>query len=273
MEVTLLQAALVGLACWLGSCENPQPFGLSFSDTLSRPIVGGAIVGLILGDVATGCIIGAAIQTVYISNIVAGGVSAADQAFVTYPCTALAMAAGADSALAITLATTVGVLGAAGFAAYETFMSVFYGAGDRALENGSITGMKRAYILGPAITSFAWRFGITFAVVFLGSTFAQDLLAAIPETVIHIMTVLGGVLPAVGISVLLTSALKEYKMLAFFILGVLLVSSGLSMVTVAAIAGCLAAIFIVFVEKAQEFAPATASATNFDEENDEEVEL
>ena len=138
----MIQALLLGIACWLGSIENPQPFGLSLSDILSRPIVGGAIVGLILGDVKTGVIIGAAIQAMYLGNVVAGGVSAADMAFVSYPSIALAMIAGADTAVAVTLATTVGVLGAALFTLYETVMSVFYNMGDKELEKGSIAGMK-----------------------------------------------------------------------------------------------------------------------------------
>lgn len=29
MEVTIFQALLIGIACWLGSIENPQPLGLS----------------------------------------------------------------------------------------------------------------------------------------------------------------------------------------------------------------------------------------------------
>ena len=45
MEITVMQAILIGIACWLGSCENAQPLGVGFSDALSRPIVGGTIVG------------------------------------------------------------------------------------------------------------------------------------------------------------------------------------------------------------------------------------
>ena len=51
MEITVIQAILIGISCWLGSVENPQPLGVAFSDALSKPIVGGTIVGMILGDI------------------------------------------------------------------------------------------------------------------------------------------------------------------------------------------------------------------------------
>ena len=43
MEITVIQAILIGISCWLGSVENPQPLGVAFSDALSKPIVGGTI--------------------------------------------------------------------------------------------------------------------------------------------------------------------------------------------------------------------------------------
>lgn len=271
MEVSILQAVLLGIACWLGSFENPQPLGLSLSDFLGRPIVGGAIVGLILGDLKTGVMIGAAIQAMYLGNVVAGGVSAADMPFVSYPSIALAMIAGADATVAITIATTVGVLGAALFTVYETFMSIFYNLGDKALERGSIIGMKRAYILGPMLTSFIMRFGVTFITVILGASFAEGFLNSIPEGVLHAMSVLGGVLPAVGIAILLTNTMKDIKMLAFFMIGVVLVSSGMNMVTVAVVSSCLAIIFYMLTEKGGNHNDSTyrleeEKAIDFDDE-------
>lgn len=40
MEVSVLQAALIGISCWLGSVENSQPLGVAFSDAMSKTIVG-----------------------------------------------------------------------------------------------------------------------------------------------------------------------------------------------------------------------------------------
>ena len=73
MEVSVLQAALIGISCWLGSVENSQPLGVAFSDAMSKPIVGGTVVGLILGDVVTGVTIGAAVQAMYLGQVLIGG--------------------------------------------------------------------------------------------------------------------------------------------------------------------------------------------------------
>lgn len=77
MEITVIQAILIGISCWLGSVENPQPLGVAFSDALSKPIVGGTIVGMILGDIPTGVTIGAAIQAMYLGQVLIGGVATA----------------------------------------------------------------------------------------------------------------------------------------------------------------------------------------------------
>lgn len=273
MDVSVFQAIMIGIACWLGSIENPQPLGLALSDMLARPIVGGAIIGLILGDLGTGVAIGAAIQAMYLGNVVAGGVAAADMSFVSYPSIALAMIAGADTTVAVTLATTIGVLGAALFTAYETFMSVFNAMADRQLAKGNIEGMRRVYIFGPMLTSFTMRFGITLVTVLLGATFAQNFLNSIPEIILHIMSVLGGVLPAVGIAILLSNTVKDKKMFAFFLLGIIMISSKMNMVTVAVVAGCLAVIFYMLSNNNGNSSSNSNSSSTFEDMNDEEAVL
>lgn len=265
MQVSVFQAALIGIACWLGSVENPQPFGVGFSNALSKPIIGGAIVGIILGDVVTGVTIGAAVQAMYLGTVLIGGVATADMAFVSYPSIALAMMAGADANVAVTLAATVGVLGAALFTGYEVLCSVFYQLGDKYIAENNIKKMKMAYMVLPPITSFLIRFGITFAVVVLGSSYAAALLASIPELVLYIAGVLGGILPAVGISILVTYTLKDAKFIIFFLIGILCITFlGFNMVATAVVGGCLAVMYYMFTGNKGE--AQMAAVANDDEE-------
>lgn len=266
MDVSIFQAFLIGVACWLGSVENSQPLGVAFSDAMSRPIVGGTIVGIILGDVVTGATIGAAVQAMYLGQVLIGGVATADMAFVSYPSIALAMLAGADANVAVTLAATVGVLGAALFTGYEILASVFYQLGDKFIAQNNIKGMKVAYMVLPPITSFVIRFGITFAIVLLGSNYASSLLAAIPELVLHIASVLGGVLPAVGISILVTYTLKDYKFVIFFLIGMMCITFlQFNMVATAVFGVCLAVMYYIFTDHKNE--------NNLEIQDDEEDEL
>ena len=267
MEITVMQAILIGIACWLGSVENCQPLGPNFTDALSKPIVGGTIVGFILGDVATGVTIGAAVQAMYLGQVLIGGVATADMAFVSYPSIALAMLARADATVAVTLAATVGVLGAAVFTGYEILCSVFYSLGDKFIANNDINKMKLTYMVLPPLTSFVIRFGITFSIVMLGSAYAADLLAAIPEIVLHIASVLGGILPAVGISILITYTLKDFKFIIYFLIGIVCITFlELNMVATAVVGMCLAVMYYMFIGGQNE---STTQQKDDDVEEDE----
>lgn len=83
MSVSIWQATLFGIFACLASL--PGMGGTVVGNyTLGRPLVGGLICGLIMGDVATGIIAGAAIQIVYIALITPGGAVAADVRAISY---------------------------------------------------------------------------------------------------------------------------------------------------------------------------------------------
>ena len=72
MEINVLQAALLGFFACLASM--PGMGGSAIGNyTLGRPLVGGLICGLILGDVRTGILVGAAMQLLYIALVTPGG--------------------------------------------------------------------------------------------------------------------------------------------------------------------------------------------------------
>ena len=77
-----IQAVLIGIFCYLGALSVPWAFGLTGGwYTLSRPLVSGLIVGMILGDVKTGIIVGVAVQAVYIALVTPGGTMPSDLNF------------------------------------------------------------------------------------------------------------------------------------------------------------------------------------------------
>ena len=66
MEISWLQAILIGLFACLSSM--PGMGGTSIGNyTLGRPLIGGLVCGVILGDIATGVLVGCAMQVVYIA--------------------------------------------------------------------------------------------------------------------------------------------------------------------------------------------------------------
>ena len=99
----------------------------------------------------------------------------------------------------------------------------------------------------------------------LGSQYAADILNAIPSKVLSIASVAGGILPAVGMSILLAYTLKDIKMIAFFMIGMICITQlGLNLTSVAVIGFCLAVIYYMFMEK---------SFSVVNSNNDEEDEL
>ena len=74
MQINLFQAIMIGILSYLGSLSCPWVLGTTGGwYVLSRPLVSGFLIGLIMGDVQTGIIVGVAVQVVYIALVTPGG--------------------------------------------------------------------------------------------------------------------------------------------------------------------------------------------------------
>lgn len=94
--MTVFQALLLALFGWMSSIYSPVLIGgLLGWYTIGRPLVSGAIIGFIMGDVTTGVIMGAAIQMLYIGLVTPGGSMPADVNYASWIGIPLAMAASA----------------------------------------------------------------------------------------------------------------------------------------------------------------------------------
>lgn len=68
--MTVLQAAILALFCYLGALTTPWILGTTGGwYVITRPLVAGLISGLVLGDVRLGVLTGVAVQAVYIGLI------------------------------------------------------------------------------------------------------------------------------------------------------------------------------------------------------------
>ena len=77
MTISLLQAVLIGIVYYLGINGTPW-LSLIGSHVMMKPLVGGLLVGIIMGDPVQGAILGAAVQLPFIAFISAGGASPTD---------------------------------------------------------------------------------------------------------------------------------------------------------------------------------------------------
>ena len=110
MEITLLQITLISLFYIL--CETALPFGsMGTWATISRPLVSGLVVGLILGDPVKGTVVGATINIMFLGVISAGGSLPSDSTAAGVLGSAFAIIGGFDVNTAMALSVPLGMFG------------------------------------------------------------------------------------------------------------------------------------------------------------------
>ena len=222
--VLLLQSLVCGLLCYLGSGESPWLFGITGSFyTVGRPLVAGLLLGLLFGDVAAGVLCGVAVQAVFIANMNSGGATNADVVYASYGGIGLALATDADPAVAVTLSVLIGqTLGLLIYNAKMAAYSFFNNRFEDAVERLDYRGLTLWHLVVPQLTSCALRAVPIAALVYLGQGVLDALLAAVPDVALHIIAVIGGLLPALGIAILMSVVLQKPPELVFFFGGFVL---------------------------------------------------
>ena len=282
MTISWLQATLLGLFASLSSM--PGMGGSSVGNyTLGRPLVGGLVCGLILGDIQTGVICGVAMQLVYIALVTPGGTVSADVRAVSYIGIPLAMVAihsqglAADSAEAANLAksmgTLVGTVGTVLFYGTATLNLAWQHIGWKAVEKGDF---KKLYIVDwglPWISHFAFSFLPTLIMCKLGASAVTAIQDALPMDGIAMKTLftVGALLPCVGIAILLKQIVEKVTDFVPFFVGFTLAASlGLNLVACAVVSLIFALLFyeidMVKIKKA-----AAGADLDFDEDEEEDI--
>jgi len=214
------EAVVIGVLCYLGALSTPWLLGLTGGwYTLSRPLVSGMLVGIVLGDIQTGIMVGVAVQAVYIAMVTPGGSMPADLNFVAYPAVALGIMSGQGVEVAVAIAATIGIAGTIIFNFMMVLNSYWNHRADLSVDDGDDKGVYMNTAIYPQITNFLMRFIPTFIAVYFGNQYIEGFMASLPDLVINTMTVLGGILPAVGIAILLKQIIKETSMLIYFLVG------------------------------------------------------
>lgn len=210
----MLQAILVGLiACFvsfewtLGSC------------LITRPIVTGVLVGLVMGDLQTGIIMGGTLELVFIGAVTLGAAVPPDVITGGILGTAFAISTGQGADVALTLAFPIATLYLLIDNAMTLFvMPFFLHRADRYVEQDDARGVKRMHFLGGFVVKSLPR-GLFVGIAFyLGSPFMQMVLEKIPDFVQTGLSAAAGFIPALGIA-LLAQMIMSKKFVIFFILG------------------------------------------------------
>ena len=261
MTISLLQAVLIGIVYYLGINGTPW-LSLIGSHVMMKPLVGGLLVGIIMGDPVQGAILGAAVQLPFIAFISAGGASPTDPGLAGTLGVALALAAGADGTTAIAIATPIGLLGTIIWVLHMTIDVAFAHMADKAAAEGDMGKLNFIHMVPPQIVCFCISVIPVTLGCYFGSGVVTDMIHALEGRPLETLQVIGGLLPALGIAMNLR-ALDKPGIILWFILGFVVVTySGLGTLPIAIIAA-IGAFFITAStgrEAVQAVRPAAAAA-------------
>lgn len=256
----MLHALLIGLIVFIGKADyfiGTAMFG--------RPLVLGALVGIVLGDVSTGVMIGFQLELVFMGMQAIGASIPPDMIVGSVLGTAFAITTGNGMETAITIAMPAAILSA-------FVVNLFYGvitpimakAADRYAEEGKYKKIEAIFL------SNGFMFDFTFAVIaFVAFMFGGDAVTAVVNTIPAWLTtgigIAAGVLPALGFAQLINMILSK-KVAVFFLLGFLL-SAYLGISTLGVV--CFSIVVVGSLLIVKEFVPAqTARIGGVDDDNE-----
>lgn len=244
----VLSAILVALLATMGQWWFFGPV----TKCLVYPLTTGTLVGLFMGDPMTGMLAGANIQLIYLGWISAGGTIPSNTIVAGIFGTAMTILSGADPTMAVTFAIPFSMFGLLLNQVYMTVNAAWIHQADKLLDKGNLRGVRFMNFV-PSFCMALVLYGIpAFLLVVSGSGWASDLINAVPESVISALQVVGGIMPALGIAMLL-NYLGKKKLIPWFFGGFFLtVYSGLGLTAISIFSAIIALVMYLNSNTAQK---------------------
>lgn len=218
-----VQIILVALFAYLGSIGSPWFFGTSGGwYTLGRPLVSSLFIGLIFGDMETALKIGITLQAMYLGIITPGGALPFDVNYAGWIVPALIFLSNSNPSIAATLAVPVAMIGVLLWNLTWVLNVAFVRWADKAAEEGNTRGMFVANVLGGQGLNFIFRFVPAVIILSAGASGLDSIVSMIPAEVQHYLEVVSGMLPALGVGILLNMIIKEKQYIGIFLVGFVL---------------------------------------------------
>lgn len=246
----LLKSILVGLVYFA--------FRLDFlggTTHLSRPLVLGTLVGIVLGEPVKGVLIGASLEIAYMGVVSIGMAALPDYVTGSILGTAFAINSGASPAEALALGIPIATALMAIDPIFTTAELIIVHMLDKEAEKGNPRGFRAVYFIGGIISS-AIRCVLIAMAFYFGSDLVVNLIASIPETVLTGMNIAIGIIPAVGFVMILRQTGNRKNIPLFFIGYFAVKLFGFSSVTVAVLAA-LGAWLVMMNQPKSEADPVT----------------
>ena len=250
MRMNLVMALIIGILYYFSM--SPWFANLGFT-ALYRPLVAGALVGIVMGRPGEGVAIGANINVLYLGWISAGGSLPGDPGLAGYLGTALALGGGLGADAALAVAAPLGLLGRLAWSLRMSTCSIIPHWADKFAEEGNIEKAARSnYIYSQPFLFLIYAVPVMIA-AYLGSTAVAEALEWIDANAIWVMSGLyaaSGMLAALGIALNL-KFLFQGNVWPYFFVGFLvtsMMSGSANLLVMAIIGACMAYVHVLFTE-------------------------
>lgn len=257
----LIQALLAALVT--GISKMDYFFGYSM---LNRPIVEGALMGLVLGDPVTGTIIGATLEIVFLGSFPVGAAVSPDGGTAAGISTAFAIITGAGAGVGTAFAVPLALLGGFAFILCKFINNIFAEAMKAQLLKDNDKAARALFWAGCWIGTFGLYALIGFCSVYFGSTAMEAAVNAIPTKVINALASGGNLLPAVGFALLL-SMILDRKLAPWFFIGFIL-AAYLQMPVIAVTLLATAAVALILFARDENKSSAALSTADSGDDNE-----
>ncbi|EAS6170515.1 PTS sugar transporter subunit IIC [Salmonella enterica] len=187
------------------------------------PIISGFLVALALGSPIEGMKAAAYINLAYLGWMTVGGTMPGNLPVASVFGTAMTILSGAAPSTAVVFAVPFSLLGILTFQASMSFNALWVHKAEAMLDRGNITGMRMMNYIPSFFVNMVLVGIPAFCMVYFGADFMKNMLTMIPQSLVNAFEVIGGIMPALGIA-MLVSFLGKKRLMPFFFLGFFLVT-------------------------------------------------
>ena len=239
--------------------------------TFERPIVAGALTGILLGDPKTGIIMGAALEAIFMGMSPIGGAIPADPFPTAVICVAYTIATGSKMSVAIGLSIPIGALMQTVKTLWAPVMASMSTYWEKLAKTGNIKKFRRLSILQAICGDRLPIFFVLFFSIAFGTKGLQSIFAMLPDWVMRGFTAGAGMMTAIGFAILV-NMIWDNKIGIFLIFGFVLAKYlKLSALPIAIIVATIAMVyFIVMNYVISNKVNSNGSKVASEQDNDEE---
>ena len=237
----ILQISAISILYYLSNVYSSFGGFVISKYTLCRPLIGGFLCGLILGAVQKGIEIGVAMQLAFMGSFAVGGAMTMDIGAVSFPVIAVAIISDLDVGAALAIATPISILAANLIQIVRGMNTIFARIMRKGVEETNYKKILTGHFILPQLFLLVMSFIVSFVFIYFGASAVESFIDLLPERILHALSQLAKVLPAVGMALLLKYNITNNFMFVFFVFGFMLFAyAEMSFIPIAIIAMVIA---------------------------------